>query len=365
MMYYVYRFLDKKKNIIYVGKSKQDLEQRFRSHTHLPDACYDLTYKIEYIECKTESDMAIKEIYYINKYRHNGTFFNVLDTADVPVSVEFTDKWKQYRGLLNSKFPHSLNYLKGYSTVQPTRYNKDGSIDRRKSNSQKGMSTYVESLTIDEVNSIINHYIDQLNNAENDNQEQIRFRNLVMFMLSINLPLKLSELITFRYSDLFDEFDVPHSISYQLGRFSKDVTISIPLNKPVRDLLVAYTQKYNLNYSRNADDPLFLSRKHQVLSQHACWKIISDAAVTVGIDKNIGTESTRKTYGMNIYNRASDKLNAILFLSEIWGQMRDATIIRYLDLANNAINFDYYFGDTFSLGTIDLSKIKCLDVRCS
>ena len=27
-MYYVYRFVDKKKNIIYVGKSKQELEQR-------------------------------------------------------------------------------------------------------------------------------------------------------------------------------------------------------------------------------------------------------------------------------------------------------------------------------------------------
>lgn len=36
-MYYVYRFLDKSKNIIYIGKSKQELEQRFKGHHHLPD----------------------------------------------------------------------------------------------------------------------------------------------------------------------------------------------------------------------------------------------------------------------------------------------------------------------------------------
>ena len=79
-MYYVYRFLDKKKNIIYVGKSKQELELRFRGHTHLPDECYNLVYKIEYIKCTTESDMTIKEVYYINKYRNNSDqFFNILD----------------------------------------------------------------------------------------------------------------------------------------------------------------------------------------------------------------------------------------------------------------------------------------------
>ena len=40
-MYYVYRFLDKAKNVIYVGKSKQDIEQRFRGHLHLPEECYN------------------------------------------------------------------------------------------------------------------------------------------------------------------------------------------------------------------------------------------------------------------------------------------------------------------------------------
>lgn len=35
-MYYVYRFLDKSPNIIYVGKAKQDLKISFAGHLQLP-----------------------------------------------------------------------------------------------------------------------------------------------------------------------------------------------------------------------------------------------------------------------------------------------------------------------------------------
>ena len=110
-MYYVYRFLDKKKNVIYVGKTKHDLEIRFAHHSHLPNECYAMVHKIEFVLCKTESDMSIKEIYYINKYKSDEHyFFNVLDITESPKSVEFDDKWKMYRGPLPSQFSRSLNF---------------------------------------------------------------------------------------------------------------------------------------------------------------------------------------------------------------------------------------------------------------
>lgn len=264
-MYYVYRFLDKKKNIIYVGKSKQDLEQRFRGHLHLPDACYDLTYKIEYIECSTESDMSIKEIYYINKYRHDGNFFNVLDTSDVPVSVEFKDKWKQYKGPLGTQFHHSINYLKGYTTQKEARYNKDGSIDRRKTNKKAGISSFVEGFSAHEVDLIIDHLVAELNNAENNNQEEIRFRNLVIFVLGVNLPHKINDFLCWRYCDLFDESNSPKAVGLNLGRLHKDEIIQIPLKNVVKKVILAYAGYHGWNYATNANDPLFQTREHQIV----------------------------------------------------------------------------------------------------
>lgn len=359
-MFYVYRFLDKEENIIYVGKSKQDLVQRFRGHLHLPDACYSLTYKIEYIECATVSDMSIKEIYYINKYRHDGAFFNVLDMTDVPVSVEFDDTWKQYKGPLGEHFHHSLNYIEGYTTEKVERYNKDGSIDQRKPNSQKGASQFMEGFTESEVDLLIDYFINEINIAENNNQEQIRFRNLLMFIMGINIPHKLNEYIGLRYRDLFDQNNNIKSISLDLGRFQKDQIIEIPLRTVVKETLLAYIKYLGWTYDTNANDLLFETRQHHIPSSRICWKILKDAANTVGIKKNVGSESLRKTFGYNIYNNAEDKLNAILFLGEIWGQVRDATIIQYLNLTTNDVDYEYYLGETFSIGNVGLSKIRCL-----
>lgn len=360
-MYFVYRFLDKKNNIIYVGKSKQDLEKRFRSHTHLPDTCYNLTYKIEYIKCSTESDMSIKEIYYINKYRHDGVFFNVLDMTAVPTSVDFNDKWKQYKGPLGQHFPNSINYCKGYSSQKETRYNKDGSIDQRKPNSVPGMSTYVDALTPEEVDLIVDYFIDQINCATNNNQEQFRFRNLVIFILGINIPHKLNDYMTLKYGDVFDQDNDVKKIELKFNRFHKDEILYIPLNPTVKKTLQAYAQYLGWTYVENADDPLFKTRQSQIVSTRTWWRIIKDAAIAVGIDKNIGVESQRKTYGLNIYSRSEDKLNSLLFLSEIWGQVRESHVITYLNLTDQRIDFDYYLGERFSLGNVDLSKIRCLN----
>ena len=104
----------------------------------------------------------------------------MLDTTEVPVSVEFEDIWKQYVGPLGPHFHNSINYRN-----KEVRYNRDGSVDRRRSNSEQGVSVYVDALTKDEVNLMIEHLITEINNAENNNHEQFRFRNLLMFVLAI------------------------------------------------------------------------------------------------------------------------------------------------------------------------------------
>lgn len=88
--YYVYRFKDKDDNILYVGRT-HNLKQRFRNHEHLTDNIIT----IEYIECSTETEMAIKEIYYINLYYNNDST-NIRDVYAKPNDLGFKDKWIKY-----------------------------------------------------------------------------------------------------------------------------------------------------------------------------------------------------------------------------------------------------------------------------
>lgn len=360
-MYYVYRFLDKSQNVIYVGKSKQDLEIRFAGHLHLPNECYAMVHKIQFISCKTESDMSIKEIYYINKYKsEQHCFFNILDATDAPKSVEFNDKWKMYRGPLPAHFSHSLNYKKGYTSPKSQKYNNDGSLNKSSNHKEKGVSDFVYGFDTKEIDLIIDHLINEINNAENSNQEQIRFRNLVMFVLGVNLPLKTNEFLSIKYGELFDKKDKPKAYELKLGRYRQDEVISIPLILNVEELLSAYRKKYKLFYKTHAEEPIFLSREHQVLVQKSWARIISTAAEAVNIKKNVGSESIRKTFGLNIYKNSKNKMKALLFLGELWGEVREAKVIQYLGLENNKIDFDYFFSEKFSLGYVDLKRIKCL-----
>lgn len=99
---YVYRFLDERNRVLYVGKTVQmerRMQQHFSSKSHLArngkGDLYEKVYTIEYIKCKDEFTALQKELYYINLYKppYNtaSKIKQMLDFSDA------TDKWKVYR----------------------------------------------------------------------------------------------------------------------------------------------------------------------------------------------------------------------------------------------------------------------------
>ena len=96
-MAYVYRFLDSKGNIIYVGKTV-NMDNRMQSHFtkgHLPKECYNSVAKIEYQKYKTESDSLIMETYYITKY--SPKFNKLQQSRDLP-TIQFDEgSWRTYK----------------------------------------------------------------------------------------------------------------------------------------------------------------------------------------------------------------------------------------------------------------------------
>ena len=96
-MSYVYRFIDGKGNIIYVGKTvniNSRMQQHF-SNGHLDKQCYNSVAKIEYQKYKTESDSLIMETYYITKY--SPKYNKLQQSRDLP-TIEFEEgSWRTYK----------------------------------------------------------------------------------------------------------------------------------------------------------------------------------------------------------------------------------------------------------------------------
>ena len=92
----IYRFLNKNKEVIYVGKAK-DLNKRLSTHKHLDIECYK---SIEYIQYTTVKDVGMIdfiECYYIQKYKpkYNSTF----NKGNKVFSINELDKkqWRYHR----------------------------------------------------------------------------------------------------------------------------------------------------------------------------------------------------------------------------------------------------------------------------
>jgi len=64
---YVYRFLNKEGEIIYVGKSKNVIS-RVINHNNLSEKCYEEVEFIDFAKLNNETERDIYEVYYINKY---------------------------------------------------------------------------------------------------------------------------------------------------------------------------------------------------------------------------------------------------------------------------------------------------------
>jgi excinuclease UvrABC nuclease subunit len=96
---------------MYLGRTKQDLQQRIRGHffskfMHRKIDIYHTT-KIEYAECKTEADLYLYEVYYINKYHPP---LNVDDRAKDQLTVQLPEiEWKIFECRLIEKWKSKIS----------------------------------------------------------------------------------------------------------------------------------------------------------------------------------------------------------------------------------------------------------------
>lgn len=99
---YVYRFVDEKDCVLYVGKTvnmERRMKQHFSKKSHLykngKGDLYKKACKIEYITCKDEFTALQKELLYINlfkpKYNTDAKIKQIVSSSDA------NDKWKVYK----------------------------------------------------------------------------------------------------------------------------------------------------------------------------------------------------------------------------------------------------------------------------
>lgn len=233
----------------------------------------------------------------------------------------------------------NLSVVNGKLTKKKeVRYNKDGSVDKRHPNKVAGTSSEVYPYTTEEeIKGMVSLFNKRIEEASDDNKRQIACRNKMLFLIGINLSLRISDLITLKWN-FFLKDDMEFRESYKIqpkktrktGKF-----VTLYFNEVVKKAVVDYIEQYPIV---DMNDYVFKSRKgNGAVSEKSVWKIIVDASAEAGLESNYGTHSLRKTFGYHVWHNAEDKEKALVMLMAIFNHSSIATTKKYIGLMDEEI----------------------------
>jgi integrase len=213
------------------------------------------------------------------------------------------------------------------------RYNKDGSVDKRHSNSVAGKSCEVYPFTTqEEIKAIIDVLDKRIENAPDENKRQIAARNKMLFLVGINVGLRASDLVQLRYSYFYNSdmtFKDFYTLQPQKTKKTKKF-VKIFFNQTVKKAIGDYIEDYPIE---DLDAYLFKSREgNSYITAKALWRIIVDITSEAQLKLNYGTHSLRKTWAYTIWHNAEDKSKALVMLQQCLNHSDSMTTMRYIGI---------------------------------
>lgn len=155
-------------------------------------------------------------------------------------------------------------------------------------------------------------------------------RNELLFLLGINVGLRISDIIKLKVSDIYNTTGAKDKITIKEQKTGK--TKVFYFNSNMKQIINNYC------IDKDLDTYLFKSRKGDgFINRMQAYKIINDAAEYIGIVERrdnkiikgeIGTHTLRKTFGYHAYKNGT----AIELLMEMFNHSSQHTTLRYIGI---------------------------------
>lgn len=140
----------------------------------------------------------------------------------------------------------------------------------------------------------------QIAHVKNLLKGQGRFRDLLLFVVGINTALRISDLLTLRIGDFFDDqgnIRPRFWIREEKRGKRQEVVINESIQEALDLYLAAYPKVVN-NSQHFAFFKLEPMRDYtQAIKRGQAWKLLSAICHEAGLRGNFGTHSLRKTWG--------------------------------------------------------------------
>lgn len=153
-------------------------------------------------------------------------------------------------------------------------------------------------------------------------------RNFIMFLLGINLGLRISDVLELRVKDVRNKAAIK-IYEKKTGKY-KQMIISDELRRAVKE------------YTKNMKpyDYLLQSRKktktggQKPISRVQAYRIMKETADAIGYTGDVGTHTMRKTFAYHFYQQTND----VATLQAIFGHEHQSDTLRYIGVEQERVD---------------------------
>lgn len=154
---------------------------------------------------------------------------------------------------------------------------------------------------------------------------QTNLRDFAWFTLGLNTGLRIGDILRLRVGDVRPAptrwVERLVIIEQKTGK-RKDPPLKPKMKKALQTYLATRPEA-------KATDPLFPSQRGgRPLARQSAWRILSEAAVAVGITEPIGTHTMRKTWGYHARKAGID----LVIIQDVLNHASPAVTYRYLGI---------------------------------
>jgi integrase len=166
-------------------------------------------------------------------------------------------------------------------------------------------------------------------NSIKEHLKKHSYRDYLLFVVGINTGLKISELLLIQVKELFNREGEIKDF-YHYSEMESEGRKSVFLNKRVKEAVTTYLNQVNIEEQIY----LFQSRKFkQPITRQQAYRIIHEAAVKVGIEGKIGTNSLAKTFGFHAFKQGV----SIALLQKHFNHSTPAETLKFLGITKEDI----------------------------
>lgn len=208
------------------------------------------------------------------------------------------------------------------------------------------------------------HAADPIKNVEDIERlsqhliSQNRYRDNMLFIVGINLGLRVSDLVTLRFSDLIDESYAFKTTFPVLEKKTKNTRKAkrnryLTINEAIMDAVELYLS----HHPAKLDDYMFKSEsnrggnQNRPLATYSVERILKKAASEIGLECHVATHTLRKTFGYHQMAMGGNDPRRLLLLQKIFGHSSVAQTLEYIGITDEEIE-DAYRG-------LNLGSKKC------